>query len=296
VLTGRRAFTVAELIVAITLAGVAFGAFALVVAQQTRTYGELARDIRAQGQASEGAAALGIDLRGLSPASGDIAPGGARDSAIEFRATVAMLYVCTTRDRSIVVRTASLLSTPKASDTAWLYVPGDSVDSWVPIAVGSIAPPTSADSVACRDAAAAPPAAELHRRGYVLELAQDTAARTPVGSPVRLTRTTRYSLYKAPDGLWYLGRREFSAALGRFETIQPVSGPYRPYAPPADSSSGLELRYFDREGGELPDGELETHVIARIAVTIRPAVRGGGLDPPDGRRVTWITVTPRELE
>jgi prepilin-type N-terminal cleavage/methylation domain-containing protein len=288
----RRAFTLAELVVALTLGGVAFTAFALVVAQQERAHARLAQRIRARSQAIEGAAPLVTDLRAIVPAAGDIAPGSARDSAIDLRAVVATLAVCELSERTIVTTATSLLSAPKPADTAWAYVEVDSTHIWIALAVTNVAAAAAADSAACQTGAAAVGAGtpERRRHRYAIELAQPPPVSVNAGTPLRFTRRTRYSLYRAPDGGWYLGRRELSATLGRFETTQPVSGPYRAYAPVPAGSSGLELRYFDKTGSELPSGMLETHRIAKIALTTRaPTTPTEGL--AHGRRdVTSITV------
>jgi hypothetical protein len=83
-------------------------------------------------------------------------------------------------------------------------------------------------------------------------------------------------VYRAPDGRWYLGRREWSAAAAGFETVQPVSGPYGEYA---------ALRYFDQTGAELSSGAAATDRIATIAIALR--------GPYERREVTSITVGVR---
>ncbi|HET9424602.1 MAG TPA: hypothetical protein VFO55_04450, partial [Gemmatimonadaceae bacterium] len=86
------------------------------------------------------------------------------------------------------------------------------------------------------------------------------------GMPLRVTRPWRYSLYRASDGLWYLGAREWNAALSRFNTIQPVGGPFLSAA-----SSGLRFTYADAGGNALVPGMSNTHDIALIEVAFRVA-------------------------
>jgi hypothetical protein len=286
-----RGFTLAEVVVALGLGGVTIGAFAVVVARQERVHAELARQVRAQAQLREGVTALVADLHTVSPPAGDIPPGGARDSSIEFRAAVGTAVSCDVRDRAVLLALASFVTSPQRGDTAWAYAETFSGPVWTPLAVESVGMvdaevplkcpfPPEAGSIIGRRAAS--------RRLYSLVLAAAPVARLPAGTPLRITRPVRYSLYRAPDGHWYLGRREWSAALGRFETVQPVSGPYRAYAPPGQQLSGFELQYRDTERVEIPSGSTATDRIAEVTVTARALPRPFEMR---GRRgVTSVTV------
>ncbi len=67
---------------------------------------------------------------------------------------------------------------------------------------------------------------------------------------MRVTRPIRYSLYHASDGSWYLGARDWNDASARFNTIQPLAGPFRsPGAGPA-----LSLVRFHRCGAGVAGG------------------------------------------
>jgi prepilin-type N-terminal cleavage/methylation domain-containing protein len=289
-LAASRGFTLAELVVALSLGGVAIGAFALVVARQERVHAELARRVRAQTQLREGVTALVADLHAVSPAAGDILPGGARDSSIEFRATIGTAVSCEVRDRTVLVALASFVTSPKGGDTAWVYTKSSPEPVWAPLALEGLAAtqpevppgcpfPPEAGSIIGR---------AVSRRWYSLVLAVAPTAALPAGTPIRITRPVRYSLYRAPDGQWYLGRREWSTALGRFETVQPVSGPYRVYAPPGQQLSGFELQYRDTGRVEIPSGSAATDRIAEVTVAARAPPRP--LETWARRGVTSVTV------
>ena len=259
----RCGFTLAELVVALGLSGVTFGSFAIIVARQERTYTELARRVRARNQSSEGMAALMTELRGIAPRAGDIPPGGARDSAIEFRANVGSFIVCERRGQTIVAGLASFATTPKPGDTAWVYVDADDAPRWAPLPVVGVALLPIAHPVECGLPAQA--SAILTNRPspshrYSLALAQGPPPDSSGRAPVRVTRQVRYSLYRAPDSQWYLGRREWSGVQGRFETIQPVSGPYADHA---------ALRYSEATGLDLPSGTAAADRIAAIRLSFR---------------------------
>jgi prepilin-type N-terminal cleavage/methylation domain-containing protein len=289
----RRAFTLVELVVAIAIGGVAFGAFTAVVAQQERTHSRLAYRIRARAQALEGLAPLVRELRAVSSGSGDIV--AAHDSAIEFRATVATLSVCEVREAAVLTALASLVSAPKVGDTLWALMPDDSVP-WLPLPLASVAMAPASDSATCVAPPTAPgasPRGLSSRHRYLLGVAEPPPASMRVGTPLQVTRRVRYSLYRAPDSHWYLGRREWSPVLGRFETIQPIGGPYRAHAAVGGDLSGLELRYLDSADEAIDPASPGPERISRIDVTVR--TRPPPSDDTIRRRrdVTSATVAPR---
>ncbi len=294
-LPAPRAFTLVELVVALAVGGVAFGSFALVVAQQERTHAELARRLRARAQMREGLTALVTELRAISPAAGDIPGGGARDSSIEFRATIGSAAVCHVAHQSVSIGLASFVASPQPDDTAWAYVGGSAGSSWMPLAIVALGndqlpacglPPTVAGLVDPRRAG---------RARYSLELS-DSVAGISVGTPLRITRHVRYSLYRAPDTRWYLGRREWSPARGLFETIQPVAGPYRAYGSAESGTSGLELRYFDRAGVEIPAGSPSGDRIAHVTLVLRTPPPPGESRVRERRDVTSVTLGVRNRQ
>ena len=273
----RRAFTLVELVVTLAIGGVAFGAFTAVVAQQERTHAKLAHRIRARALAVEGLAPLVRELRTASFESGDIVL--ALDSAIELRATVASVFVCEAHEGAVVTALASTVSPPKVGDTLWAFAPDDS-GQWLPRPIASVTTAPASDSTAC----AAPPTApgatldgHAPPSRYVLGVAEPTVLQR--GTPLRVTRRVRYSLYRAPDSQWYLGRREWSGGLGRFETIQPVSGPFRAHAAAGSDQSGVEIRYLDEGNVEIEPASATTERIARIEITVRTR-------PPPSDRAT----------
>lgn len=74
----------------------------------------------------------------------------------------------------------------------------------------------------------------------------------------------RYSLYRASDGDWYLGAREWNPVAVRFNTIQPVSGPFL-----SPSLGGLAFRYLDTLGSSLATPVVDTRAIALVRIELR---------------------------
>jgi hypothetical protein len=115
-------------------------------------------------------------------------------------------------------------------------------------------PPTSTFTTAADIAA--------NRHNYELLLATPLPFPPVPGSPVRLIRRARYSLYRASDGLWYLGYRRCTGA--GCATVQPVSGPYAGATPP------LTFKYYDGSGRTITP-LVPTTAIARIDVVAHAA-------------------------
>ncbi|HEY6826747.1 MAG TPA: prepilin-type N-terminal cleavage/methylation domain-containing protein, partial [Gemmatimonadaceae bacterium] len=119
----RPGFTLAELLIALACASVLFAVTASIALRQQRLFTELAENAAITGRLREVIATLPIDLRGVSPAAGDIRE--ARDTALEVRATIASAVVCDTAGRSIILGPAlagaetfaNYLTAPSPSDT-----------------------------------------------------------------------------------------------------------------------------------------------------------------------------------
>ena len=93
-----------------------------------------------------------------------------------------------------------------------------------------------------------------------LTLTGGLATRPAVGTPVRIARRTRYSLYRASDALWYLGRKTYNGIA--WTTIQPVAGPLdKPL------QHGLRIQVRDSASNVLPAGSRVTP--RSIALTLR---------------------------
>jgi hypothetical protein len=278
---------------ALGVAGVAFGAFALAVAQQERIHAELARRVRSHQQLREGVGALAADLRAVSPAAGDIAAGSARDSSLELRTTIGTAVVCEVAPRSITGAVASFVASPRAGDTAWAYAASDSSAGWTALALSGV---STVSAATCAFPAAASNVIGDRQGGrprYSLELSDPVGPEIAIGTPLRITRHVRYSLYRSADARWYLGRREWSLARSRFETIQPVSGPYQPYASQASQSSGLELRYFDRDAVEIPSASFASDRIAQVTIELRALAAARDGRARERRDVTSVTIALR---
>ena len=91
----------------------------------------------------------------------------------------------------------------------------------------------------------------------------------PAGAAVRFVRPLRLSLYKASDSRWFLGAREWNNGSDRFNTIQPVSGPYSRYHEDP-YRSGLAFLYYDGTGQRL-DAPFDPARVRGISIVVRAA-------------------------
>ena len=288
-----RGFTLVELLVAMTVAGVVLTLITLTGLRQQRLLSDLAEDASLAAQLREAAAILPVDIRALSAAAGDLRD--ARDTALELRSTIASGVVCDTVARSVVLPPptngadsyASYTAPIEPGDSAWLFTPTDSVDSWRPHAITSVggAPPGQcagggprlADSIVRRS-----------RVAIVLDSTSSVVAGP--GRPLRITRPARYSLYRSSDGSWNLGERDWNPAQLRFNGIQPVAGPLLPASAP-----GLAFDYLDSTRAPMPTPLATPRAVAAIALTLRGetrnAVRALGSGSTRGKRTDSISVS-----
>lgn len=287
------------MVVSLSLFGIVLAAFGGLLARHERAHAALDARLLAGAQLREGEGALAHDLLPLSPAAGDIAPGEARDSAIAIRAAVATGIACDTAGLSVALPPPAAdplgsfqerLSVPQRFDTVWAFASDGAGRRWIPLQINAVSKSPSR----CGAGLGTLPLPAGDR--LVLTVA-GVAALPPgvaAGTPVRVTRRVRWSLYRASDRRWWLGLREQAATTGALAAVQPVVGPLRPYA--ADSAqSGAAFLYYDAGGAPIPPGAADTRGVVRIRVVLRadrlPARAAPGAPPL--RDSTVIAVAPR---
>lgn len=225
--SSRRGSTLIELLVALPIFAI-IGAIGAVMLLATH------RLVRG----SDGAITSTRELRHASAVlAGDLRPLSAidvrawSDTAIEFNATVGVGIVCDARARRNELYLLPIGDT-EAARTSWNAPPqaGDAVVAWRTLTATSatLAPMRSiVTSISATRACATSP--QLLSSAAPAALAQrlilrDTLPQSVMlGTPVRVARRTRLSLYQASDGAWYLGRTSWGGS--GWDVIQPVAGP-----------------------------------------------------------------------
>ena len=179
-----------------TIGGIVLAVVAAISVRQQRLHADLTDRIGLAEQLRQAATVLPIELRGLAVDAGDLREG--RDTAVEFRSTIASGVICDTTPGGVVLAPAAtgesafagVLAPIAVDDTAWMFAPGDSVDRWIPFAIagtGSIAG-AACDRAGPELDAAAKTLTRISLRPAGLPSAQ------AIGSVVRVTRPMRYSV------------------------------------------------------------------------------------------------------
>jgi len=298
VLTGvvraRRGTSIVEVVVAMVVGGVVLALIGTISVRQQRLLGELTDGVALSGQLREAATILPIDLRGASVASRDIRE--ARDTSIELRGTIASAVICDTTTNGVVLAPAiagamtyaSFLTAIDVGDTVWVFTPADSVDDWRPYRVNGVGTPAP-KQCSVRGPQLSDSARSLSRVSIDMSPAPPSLG-VLIGAPVRVTRPLRYSLYRAGDGAWYMGEKDWSTSAGRFNTIQPVSGPFLSAA-----AGGLTFTYFDSAGATMPTPVVDPGAIAVVRVRLRGQTKVIanvlGSTASTGKRIDTATVT-----
>lgn len=257
----RRGTTLAELMIAISLAAVVLTAASGTFLRQRRNAADHAAHARAESQLRAALAALQASLEGVSPSAGDLVAGEARDTAVQLRLLVGSGVACDSgagratiaADDTSAARASGFASAPRLGDTLWWRASGE--PSWSARRVAVIATGVGA----CPAVGAGP--------RPLLRLVFASPDTVPRGVPVRVTRQERYSFYRAGDGSWQLGISEWSDLLRAFAPPQPVAGPFRLAALDGTRTG---MRYFDASGAELTMGPsgVATADVARVRITV----------------------------
>ncbi|MEO8620420.1 MAG: prepilin-type N-terminal cleavage/methylation domain-containing protein [bacterium] len=267
----RRGATLVELLVGLTLASVVLGSATASVLRQQRTHARIASVSGADAQRRAAISVLASQLALLDPTGGDLTAGEAADSAFQFRALIAASVACDQSvgsatflpDPSGTVSLGGEASLPHTGDSLWWY--GDS--TW------------SGDRINGVSTVPASCSAPIASAGPALRV---TIASSPdsirAGTAIRVTRQTRYGVYRASDGTWQLGFREWNDPTGAFSAPQPVAGPLMLRS--NGRSSGF--RYFDNAGHELSpaSGTMNVTSVSLVRITTQSlvATRNQGQD------------------
>ena len=270
----RRAFSLAELVAVIALAGLVGGTIAVTIARQQQFYRGASELLHVRADVRDALGVLSTDIRGMSAA--DTVRLGA-DSAIEFFATVGASVACQILGNDVGLPPAhssgnslsAFLAEPDTGDLALFHTDSAGpTEHWERHRVSRFASSSLASSCPPTSRFSRQSDLDVGARGFVVTLTTPLRDDIKPGTVIRFIRRARYSLYHASDRNWYLGYRRCNAigpsACG---IVQPVSGPYRAYSA-ARLATGLLFEYFDGTGQRL-DPAVAPLALARIDVTAR---------------------------
>ena len=138
----RRAFTLAEVLVTLTLSALVLGIAVSVGARlQHRLLAEATR-LADDEQLASAAQLVPLDLRSASTPAGDIVE--ARDTSLQLRATTGSGVVCGGSPTSLLVASSlgaggrSLALPATGGDTLWLLADSDSTENWRPVRISGM--------------------------------------------------------------------------------------------------------------------------------------------------------------
>ena len=237
----RRATTLVELLVALVLGGIVLGIATTSVLRQQRA--TLAMTTGARSATQLRLATSLVQAQATLHEHDDVALHASTDTALHLRATIAVGAACAAAVHPSFavggpdIASGGLASPPRVGDSLWWYSSG--YDRWSGAPIQSI----SSESGAC----GLPSLSDDAGAAITIRLQRSGADTIPALSPLRITRQERLVLYRAGDGFWHLGLRDWSATTGSFGSPQPVAGPF------LRAASGLRtgFRYFERGGAEV---------------------------------------------
>jgi prepilin-type N-terminal cleavage/methylation domain-containing protein len=259
-MANRRGFTLAEIMIAMTLMLIVSGAaFKLLVTTQRLSRSQ-AEQASLQSNVRMGSLVVLNDLRELNTVFGGAADRNdildAQVSDITYRAMRGIGFICQAPTATQIRITRSSFSgfrDPVAGrDGLYVFIDGDpdteADDTWLPVAISAVATGT-----ACPGAL-----------GDITLTTPNTAGLVglPVGTPIHIYEVMELKLHVA-DGKSWLGARSISAG----EAIQPVLGPLV-------DGNGFQLEYLDATGAITADRTA----IKSIRVTIR-GISDGAVTP-----------------
>jgi hypothetical protein len=268
-LTHARGATLAELLVTTVVGGIVLTLVTGVCLRQQRVFMDMSERSASYAQLRDAEAILPIDVRAASSAAGDVRE--ARDTSLELRSIIASAVVCDTTGGSVVLAPATSGAETYASgvsgivsgDTAWVLNANDSTETWRPSRVTSV---NSFRAGPCAQGLQLGSAARvLPRVQLVLDSLPPASL---IGMPLRVTRPLRYSLYRGSDTNWYLGERDWNTTALRFNSIQPVSGPFL-----SPAARGVAFHYLDSAGIDLGTPVANTRLIGALRVELRSATK-----------------------
>lgn len=290
----RRGYTLAELLVGAVVGGLVSTAAVVTGARVRRAAGAQMARAQARAQLAQAAAVLAAELGGVAtggaPEGADLAE--ASDSAIEVRATVGGGVACAVgvgAGGGSVLDVAAFgagvgwwATAPGAADVVLVHDPGAAPGAVDDVWQARAATGATTGAGVCAGSPFGGGGAGGAPAWRLVLAPPAVPATVAVGAPVRVLRRRRYALYRAGDGLWYLGMREWEA--GGWQGVQPLAGPFD-----ALGDGGMRVVVRDRAGvvrvagAPMPSG-------AEVEVRIRASRRWAAVAWRDSARVVVRTV------
>lgn len=237
----RSGWTLHEMLISLCVMGGVFAIVAHQASTQIRLYGGVQQAATARENRAQARAILEQLLWPVSPRAGDITV--AQDSALQIRMEIGSSVVCSSSSGVVTLAVATsrgpvvgaFRDTPDVGDELSALFHDSLGTTWLTFRLASA--PTLV-----------PCARFPTHAGWQLRLLESMTISE--GTSVRVLRPLRLSLYRASDSRWYLGAKDWNGASARFNSIQPLSGPYSKYDP-VPERSGFAFIYRTADGVQL---------------------------------------------
>lgn len=294
----RTGFTLAELVIALGMLGLLLTLLLSTLAAHQKVFRNYREKILVSEQLRDGQLSLLTDVRGAAVRADTLRL--LTDSALEFFATIGSSVVCTSSSQNVSLVPSGLASglllssfpvPPDTGDLLAGYAKPDSISGvrrWIRFRISAVT--TSPAATACPATTGFTSSTDAQKLSYGITLTTSPAG-LAAGSPVRLLRRARYSLYRSSEGDWFLGYKRCNAIAPGCSTIQPVSGPYLPYS--SSNGGGLRFRYLDSLGAVVPS--TRPLDVAAVEIAIRGEVGSSGRSFGRSLDSIIVLVAPRNL-
>jgi hypothetical protein len=255
----RVGWTLHEMLISLCVMSGILAVVAHQAASQIRLYGGIQQASFAGENRMQAQAIAERMLWPIAPQAGDLTL--AQDSALQLQLPIGSSVVCSATPGAVTVAAGStqrgsvlagFSDMPEAGDRIAALFHDSTGTTWLTFRISS-APMTAS----CARFPVAP--------AWQLSIIEPIAI--PAGAAVRFVRPLRLSLYKSSDSRWFLGAREWNNASDRFNTIQPVSGPYTRYDEDP-YRSGLAFLYYSRTGERL-EAPVDPSRVGGISIVVR---------------------------
>lgn len=296
-LVARVGVTLVELLVALVLAALVSSAVVRSRAQSQGAATDALATADARRQLRAGTGAVLATLRGAAPAGGDLL--ALADSALELRATLGASVACDALPAAIDRPPSVTLLAPPVNDgvarpptlatdaSGWhdAPAPGDVMLALVHDDPARVADPRwrwRSAMVVDASAALAPCLGAVAAPTVRVALATSLADAVSAGTPVRLLRRGRWSVYRS-GSRWYLGWHDVTASGAGLDVVQPVSGPHDVRDARGSWRAALAFRGTDADGRDVAE-VLDTRVASDVASLARVATLTLRAQSPVARR------------
>lgn len=295
----RRGVMLLELMLALVTGAIVIAATVGVMVRAERFHASVETRLRMRSQLRAGSDVLAASARYVAAQGVPISL--ATDTAVELATVIGAATTCGPVAAGRVplvpdslasgVALTAMVATPDSADEILVWdspSPGQTVGVWDRARITSVA--TRVAGAVCPIGSLLS-AADVAGGAQALDVTVAPAIAAGAGVPVRVVRRARFSVYRASDGLWYLGYRRCPG--GTCGSIQPVSGPYA-----ATGAAPLTLRYFDLTGAiATPVAAARLGGITRIDAVLRArssvAVALPGVGRAVARDSVLVTMAPR---